>query len=99
MCAEAGPIIASWVYEVLLGARVFIVVYDCVARGFGGLVRREKHSEARLVSPGELDGLNAPQAYKVPCGRGSSVAVLASRSLGFSVEIEPGFCGPKSSTD
>lgn len=56
LCVEAGPIIASWVYEVLLGARVFIGAYDCVARGFDGLVRREKHSEVRLVPPGELDG-------------------------------------------
>lgn len=61
---EAGPILDSWVYEVLPGRSVFIVTYGCHLTTAGEVKLSAEHAAADLFAPFELNELPLPAGYR-----------------------------------
>lgn len=61
---EAGPLLAAYVYEVVEGKHVLIVVYGCFAAGFDGMRVSGEHLEVGLFGSGEMEGLELPTGYE-----------------------------------
>jgi len=60
---EAGPIIDSYLFEVLPGKHVFIVTYGCRLRGRFAPVLSGEHTEFGLYAPLELERIELPEGY------------------------------------
>jgi 8-oxo-dGTP pyrophosphatase MutT (NUDIX family) len=60
---EAGPIIDSYLFEVLPGKHVFIVTYGCRLRGGFAPVLSDEHTEFGLYAPIELERIELPEGY------------------------------------
>ncbi len=75
---DVGPLLDTWVYEVLPGRRVLIVTYACsTAPGLPSPRLSDEHRRAALFARGDLDGLPLPEGY----GR-SIAAVLGGTMAG-----------------
>ena len=59
-----GPILDSWVYEVFVSVRVFVVTYGCFAQESFGLWFSREHEAVGLFGLEALDPMNAPAGYK-----------------------------------
>ena len=59
----AGPIIDSYLFEVLPGRHVFIVTYGCRLRGRFVPALSDEHTEFGLYAPIELARIELPEGY------------------------------------
>lgn len=60
---NAGPLLDSYVYEVVEGKRVLIVVYGCIAESFDGMKHSGEHRRVGVFGLSELGGINLPEGY------------------------------------
>jgi 8-oxo-dGTP pyrophosphatase MutT (NUDIX family) len=61
---RVGPLIDSWLYEVLPGEEVLIVTYGCYPAPFGALTHSAEHKEVGAFAPEAIRGLPMPDGYK-----------------------------------
>lgn len=62
--AEAGPLLDAYVYEVVEGRHVLIVVYGCFVEGFSEMRKSGEHSEVGFFGTDEIGGANLPEGYE-----------------------------------
>ena len=61
---RCGPILDSWLFEVLPGREVLVVTYAAEAPSFDGLQRSEEHSAVGLFTAAEMEELPMPEGYR-----------------------------------
>lgn len=76
-----GPLIDSWLYEVLPGEEVLIVTYGCYPAAFGALTHSAEHKEVGAFAPAAIESLAMPEGYKRSIERW--LAWVEARSPGF----------------
>lgn len=63
--AEAGPLLDAYVYEVVEGKYVLIVVYGCFVEGFDGMRYGGEHRGVGYFGDGEMGRMNLPEGYRM----------------------------------
>lgn len=79
---EVGPLIDAFVYEVLPGTRVLVLIYGCFAEDLRRLSHSAEHSAVGLFGLDELEGIDLPRGYERSVRTWSRRTVL-QRQLGF----------------
>lgn len=62
--AEAGPLLDSWVYQIVDGVVVLILTYGCYGKNFESLRVSNEHKALGSFAISEVAGLNMPDGYK-----------------------------------
>ncbi|HEY0152037.1 MAG TPA: NUDIX domain-containing protein [Longimicrobium sp.] len=78
---RVGPLIDSWLYEVLPGEEVLIVTYGCYPAPFAALTHSAEHKEVGAFAPEAVRSLPMPDGYKQSIERW--IAWEDARSPGF----------------
>jgi 8-oxo-dGTP pyrophosphatase MutT (NUDIX family) len=61
----AGPIIMSWVFEVIAGTHVVVIAYGCTPRSATtALAVSAEHTDVAFVPPDILAGISLPAGYR-----------------------------------
>jgi 8-oxo-dGTP pyrophosphatase MutT (NUDIX family) len=66
---RCGPILDSWLYEVLPNREVLIVTYAAEATSFEGLSRSDEHSAVNRFTLAEMEQLPMPEGYRASIRR------------------------------
>ncbi len=60
---EAGTLLDAYVYEVVEGRRVLIVVYGCFVGSLDGIRKSGEHRGVGFFGLSEMGGINLPEGY------------------------------------
>ncbi len=60
---EAGPLLDAFVYEVVEGRHVLIVVYGCFVGDLSGMKKSDEHRDVGVFGVSEMDRINLPEGY------------------------------------
>ncbi len=69
---RCGPILDSWLFEVLPGREVLIVTYVAEAASFDGLQRSDEHIAVDRFTSAEIEKLSMPEGYRASIRRALS---------------------------
>jgi len=59
-----GPILDSWLYDILGQVEVLIVTYGCICAAPGDITISHEHKAVGLFGLDEIDGLAMPKGYR-----------------------------------
>lgn len=58
-----GPLLDAWVFDVVPGSRVLLLVYGCSGEGFAGMGQSAEHLNVGIFGLDELGGIALPDGY------------------------------------
>lgn len=61
---EVGPLLDAYVYEVVEGRHVLVVVYGCFVGDLSGMKISGEHQEFGFFGAGGMESINLPEGYR-----------------------------------